>query len=246
LRSQNGKPVLHASVIIPTYKRPASLIRTLIAIRNQEQVPDEVIVVDDCSPDDTYKILQELNPLDYPFKLCPIRQRKNLGPAAARNLGITNAKNDIILFTDDDCEPDRFWAVKMVEKLEKEPDLAGTGGPIVSARDADFDLFFDHYHLLDPKFDGPEQRPLYLVTANAAYRKSWLLKVGGFDESLRKAGGEDPGLSFKILSAGGCLGFVPDSVVYHHYPSKLISLFKMFWNYGYGGCHVASAYSNLE
>ena len=172
-----------------------------------------------------------------------MRQKRNFGPAAARNLGVANSLYDHILFTDDDCEPEPNWAGELLSLIYSSPNLAGVGGPVLSAERTKVGHFFDYHQILDPKFvDG---YPIYLVTANAAYRKDWLLKVGGFNEGLTRPGGEDPGLSFKILAAGGQLGFASKAVVRHHYPSRYNSVVRMFWNYGYGGCHVAFANTDL-
>jgi GT2 family glycosyltransferase len=169
---------------------------------------------------------------------------RNLGPAAARNLGIVSAQNDLILFTDDDCEPDPNWVRELHTAMRDCPEFAGVGGPVVSAAGSRFGPFFDHHRLLDPKLADLDKRPAYLVTANAAYTKDRLLSVGGFCEDLRRPGGEDPGLSFKIAAEGGRMGFVPTAIVYHHYSSKLRSVARTFWNYGYGGCYVARAYKS--
>jgi glycosyltransferase involved in cell wall biosynthesis len=232
-----------ASVVIPTYNRSKSLIRTLKAIYCQQLLPHEVIVVDDHSSDDTTKQCLKILSKKLPFSLVYLRQKNNLGPAAARNMGVMNAKNDLILFTDDDCEPEPCWVLELYKKAHDFPEFAGLGGPVLTAKKDRIGLFFDYHHMLDPKFIG--NYPIYLVTANAAYRRDWILRVGGFNEGLSRPGGEDPGLSFKISSAGGKLGFAPKAIVKHHYPSRYKSIVKMFYNYGYGGCHVALANTNL-
>ncbi len=239
-----AESIPRSTVVVPTFNRSKSLRRTLRSLTVQRLVPAEVIVVDDHSTDDTPSVCESLMHASFPFTLRFIRQRRNLGPAAARNLGVAHARHDIILFTDDDCEPEPRWALELLAAYQASPCLAGVGGPILSAEPTSVGLFFDHHRLLDPKFVGSNSRPAYLVTANASYRREWLLRVGGFDEDLRRAGGEDPGLSFKVSAAGGRLGFAPNAVVRHHYPTRLRSLFRMFWNYGYGGCHVAHAYPN--
>jgi len=237
---------LPASVVIPTYNRIKSLIRTLKAIIAQKQLPREVVIVDDHSNDDTPNICTRLVEKFLPFRLVYIRQASNMGPAAARNIGVVNAQCDFILFTDDDCEPAPQWAHELLSALNISPLLAGVGGPVVSAQKSRIGLFFDHHKLLDPKFVEPDTHPLYLVTANAAFRKEWILKVGSFPEDLNRPGGEDASLSFRISASGGRLGFAPKAIVRHHYPSKYKSLIQMFWNYGYGGYYVSHPNPNFE
>jgi|WetSurMetagenome_2_1015567.scaffolds.fasta_scaffold133276_1 glycosyltransferase involved in cell wall biosynthesis len=235
----DASSLLLASVVIPTCNRLNSLKLTLKAIFTQKRIPQEVIIVDDHSSDNTSVAVERLLTKKLPFNLVYLKQKRNLGPAAARNLGVMNAKYDCILFTDDDCEPDSIWAEALTRQLYTSPQLAGVGGPVLSAERSKFGLFFDYHRMLDPKFVNDS--PVYLVTANAAYKKDWILKVGGFNEGLSRPGGEDPGLSFKISAAGGKFGFAPQAVVRHHYTSKYSSVARMFWNYGFGGCHVALA-----
>jgi GT2 family glycosyltransferase len=231
------------SVVVPTFNRGQSLRRTLTALAAQTLTPSEVVVVDDLSQDvalvaQVIRDAEEILPVRY------WRQKRNLGPAAARNVGVALATADVVCFTDDDCEPAPRWLENLARALESDPTLAGAGGSIESAGDSPFDGFFDHFRLLDPPLAGPDEVPMYLVTANAAYRRDWILSAGGFDEGLHHPGGEDPGLSFKVRSLGGRLIFVRDAVVRHHYPVSIASLFRMFWRYGYGGCHVAHAFAS--
>lgn len=233
---------LSSSVVVATYNRSQSLQRTFRALLLQEISPSEVIVVDDCSDDETPEVCRQWLSESLPFRFTPLRLRKNMGPAAARNFGVAHARGEIICFTDDDCEPRSDWIINIRKTFEDFPTLAGVGGPVVGAGDSKFDFFFDYHKLLDPKFENATYQPLYLVTANAAYLRAWVLRVGGFDEDIPVPGGEDPGLSFKILMAGGQLKFSKGMCVRHHYTSRLRSVYRMFRNYGYGAHLVSRAY----
>jgi glycosyltransferase involved in cell wall biosynthesis len=87
------------SIIIPTYNRKDSLLRTLDSIGNQTFPADcfEVIVVDDGSTDDIQAIASQ----PYPFNLRYVRQ-KNQGATAARNHGAKISNSEILVFVDDD------------------------------------------------------------------------------------------------------------------------------------------------
>ncbi|MDQ2692867.1 MAG: glycosyltransferase family 2 protein [Chloroflexota bacterium] len=92
-------PAPTISVIIPTYNRKNSLLRTLDSL-TQQTIPMErleVIVVDDGSPDDT----QTLTNQQYPFTFRYLQQ-KNQGATAARNFGATTSLSDVLVFIDDD------------------------------------------------------------------------------------------------------------------------------------------------
>lgn len=91
---------MYLSVIIPTYNRVSLLLNTLKSIVQQTTPSDcfEVIVVDDGSVDETFKILGRSA---YPFPLRVIRQ-ENSGATVARNVGAQNSRGDLLVFLDDD------------------------------------------------------------------------------------------------------------------------------------------------
>jgi glycosyltransferase involved in cell wall biosynthesis len=86
------------SIIIPTYNRRESLIRAIESVQKQSFQDFELIVVDDCSQDDTKDILKK-----YP-KIKTYFNTKNLGVSASRNKGIKNALGQWICFLDSDDE----------------------------------------------------------------------------------------------------------------------------------------------
>ena len=90
------------SIIIPTYNRRQSLVKTLDSIEQQDFANDsfEVIVVDDGSTDDTRKYVENFMQ-NTKLKLKYYYQ-ENAGPAKARNLGIAKVMGDIVLFCSDD------------------------------------------------------------------------------------------------------------------------------------------------
>ncbi len=80
-------------------------------------------MIDDCSTDDSYRVLKELESQDSRIKL--LRMEKNKGPAVARNVGIANAKGRYIAFLDSDD----LW---FPEKLEKQIAFMNVKGAALS------------------------------------------------------------------------------------------------------------------
>jgi glycosyltransferase involved in cell wall biosynthesis len=104
------------SVVIPTFNRSALLRRALASVFAQPQQPDEVIVIDDGSTDDTAAMLgNEFPAIRY------IRQA-NSGISSARNLGIKNANSDWLAFLDSDDEwlPEKLFL--QTNLLNKHPE----------------------------------------------------------------------------------------------------------------------------
>ncbi len=91
-----------ASVVIPTYKASAFIAETLASVFAQTRLPDEVIIVDDCSPDDTLAVV-EMVACSAPMPVRSIRLDANSGgPARPLNVGIRAATGDIISLLDHD------------------------------------------------------------------------------------------------------------------------------------------------
>lgn len=104
---------LRFSVVIPTYNSAKEVVRTIQSVREQTFKNYEIIVVDDCSTDNTYEILlKEQN-----IRL--IRNSKNIRAGGARNKGIEEAKGEYIIFLD----ADDYLAEK--ETLQKINDVIG-------------------------------------------------------------------------------------------------------------------------
>ena len=97
------------SVIIPSYNREKTIERAVMSVLNQTYRDLELIVVDDCSKDNTVEVLKSIK--DDRLKI--IRLEKNSGACVARNVGIENAQGDYIAFQDSDDE----W---LLDKLEKQ------------------------------------------------------------------------------------------------------------------------------
>ena len=92
---------LSISVVIPTYNRSKMLREAIDAALQQTRPPDEVVVSDDCSPDDTALAMEALAKLEPRLRF--IRQPKNLKGVENWNAVIRASKGDLIAFcTDDD------------------------------------------------------------------------------------------------------------------------------------------------
>ena len=97
------------SVIIPTYNRARYLQRAIDSVLDQTHLPDELIIVDDGSTDNTAEIVDDVTSRAT-FPMHFLRQ-ENKGASSARNLGIQHALGDILCFLDSDD----WWDTKKIE-----------------------------------------------------------------------------------------------------------------------------------
>jgi glycosyltransferase involved in cell wall biosynthesis len=100
----------NVSLIIPSYNRSKTLRRALRSIEAQTLKPDEVIVIDDGSTDDTRRVIKK----EFPFVIYSFQENK--GVSSARNHGIRKSRCEWLAFLDSDDE----W---LPGKLEKQVEL---------------------------------------------------------------------------------------------------------------------------
>jgi len=200
----------------------------------EERIPLEVIIVDDNSTDETYKILERWAINWHPFSPVFLRNETNHGPARARNLGVMKATGDYIAFTDSDCIVDKRWLVEITSPMDNESRIVGVGGRVLPMKNDILSRFYHFHRILEP----PESL-LYLVTANCCYDRKAVLEVQGFDEEIRKPGGEDVALSLKLSRKGLSFSFSPSAIVYHDFKNDLRDFYRRHVRYG-EGCSIVS------
>ncbi len=106
------------SIIIPTYNRPQDLQRSLFSYFDQDDVL-EIIIIDDCS-ESSYKDVINFYNKKYPStKLIYIKNEKNLGAGASRNIGIENAHGKYILWGEDDAFLEKNYAKILKNKISE-------------------------------------------------------------------------------------------------------------------------------
>src|SRR5689334_18648366 len=159
---ETHEPRLSVSVIIPTYNRAAFIKQAIDSALNQTRVPDEIIVVDDGSTDNTAGILARY---DHPVRV--IRQ-ENSGRSAARNLGIRESRGDLIVFLDSDDLLTPASIASRVPIFEKSPEIGVVYGNMYVMNSAG-----EHLGISSQYMPGP--RPSGFVLANLALRGSFIL-----------------------------------------------------------------------
>ena len=241
----NNKKTDRFSIVIPTFNTDIVLMQCLEALCNQsvDKKCFEVLVVNDGGKNEISEIIgffESQLDLRYFFQ-------ENKGPAAARNLGIKNAKGDIILFLDDDSLPNKDWLKNVIKAWKTFPDYDGIGGYTISETTDNIycRVNSDFFNWYLEQYSDDKLHP-FLVTCNAGYRKNVLNKIGNFDERFRKASGEDRDLNIKISKTGGKLRLDKSILVYHDRDLTLRSFAKKHYNYGNAAYNIYVRYQELR
>jgi cellulose synthase/poly-beta-1,6-N-acetylglucosamine synthase-like glycosyltransferase len=219
-------PTVRASVIIPTYNRAGRIAFCLNALRDQDYALGfEVIVVDDGSTDDTRGVLGR-----YPE--VKVLRQANAGPAAARNRGVQEASGEIVLFTDDDCEPFANWLTEMLKPFDG-PNVIGAKGvyrtrqPELAARFVQIE-YEDRYRLM-----ARQATIDFIDTYSAAFRRDRFVESGGYDTSFPVACCEDSELSYRMSAKGWKMVLVENAIVWHQHPKTFSSYLRRKAKFAY-------------
>lgn len=92
--------LIKISIIMPVFNVQNYLSKSIESFMSQSLRDIELICIDDCSEDDSYNILKEYSIKDKRIKI--VRLEKNVGPGAARNIGISKSSGKYIMFLDPD------------------------------------------------------------------------------------------------------------------------------------------------
>ena len=111
------------SVIIPCYNVSKYISKCIESILNQSYKKLEIIMVDDCSTDDTCKVLEKYSLIDSRIKV--LKNDNNMGAAYSRNRGFSESHGNFISFIDsDDYIDDNFYESMINKLLENNADVS--------------------------------------------------------------------------------------------------------------------------
>ncbi len=215
--------------MVPTFRRPANLLRCLEALKRQELPPDEVLVAvrdDDLA---TWAALVAWDGGRLPLRLVGADQ---LGASEARNRCLDRAVGDLLVMTDDDTVPRPEWLGRIHERFAADPALGGLGGPDwIGGREAEPEARATVVgrvqwwgRRLGNHHRGSRQAlPVeWLKGANMSFRREALRSVR-FGRLLRGEAaqfGEDFAVSLEVVSARWKLVYDP-AVAVDHFPGVL-------------------------
>lgn len=204
------------SVVIPSVDRRDVLIDLLRQMQSQTYADMEIIVVDQ-TESGTERFRSEIASLGN-VRYIHLRER---GLPNARNVGIRNARGEIILFLDDDIIPDPDL-VRAHAECYGDPAVAGVGGRILGGYDERREGVVGRFNPWTCKVTrnfGSTEKGMadHLPGGNMSLRREVFDKVGGFDRAYGGAAsiGEETDFSLRSRKAGFRFIFEPRAVMTH-------------------------------
>jgi GT2 family glycosyltransferase len=222
------------SVIIPTHQRPQRLVRCLeeLSLQTLPMESFEVVVVNDGGP----PLPQYVQQFRGVLRLRMLEQPRR-GPAAARNAGAAAARGEWLLFTDDDCLPERNLLAHYARVTSRAPGKL-IGGGLANALPED--LFATASQLIvSSVYEYYARNPtseFLFSTSNLLVPAAQFRQLGGFSSDFPLAAGEDYDFCSRWYAAGLEASYEPAAIVRHAHPLTFGGFCRQHYNYGRGLC----------
>jgi len=119
------------SLIICTYMRPQSVLQLLQSVQGQTVYPDEILIIDGSTNQETAIILEENQFHDLHYFAVPASHR---GLTKQRNYGIERVGNEmeVVCFLDDDTVLDKIYFEEIIKSFEDNNEVSGVGGVAIN------------------------------------------------------------------------------------------------------------------
>jgi GT2 family glycosyltransferase/ubiquinone/menaquinone biosynthesis C-methylase UbiE/glycosyltransferase involved in cell wall biosynthesis len=216
-----GSDAAVVSVVIPIYGKIDYTIRCLISIAaHMPQIKYEVIVVDDCSPDNSLEILSLVKGIRV------LKNEKNQGFIRSCNAGAKAAKGQYLYFLNNDTQVTHGWLDELHRTFEDFPGTGLAGSKLIYPdgrlqeaggivwQDASAWNFGRLQDPFLPEYSYAREVD-YISGASIMLPRDLFDDLGGFDEYYLPAYYEDADLAFKIHSKGYRVVYQPLSAVIH-------------------------------
>jgi len=213
------------SLVIPNYNGSATIGKCLEAAFASHYGNFEIIVVDDCSTDDSVDIVTL-----YPCKL--IRMKNHSGAAGARNAGAASSSGALLFFIDADCLIKADALARANQAAAENANTVIGGTYTQQPYDADFfsifQSFFIHY------FETKKQEPDYIATHAMIINADLFRSSGGFREGFFPII-EDVEFCHRLRRSGCRLLMQPEILVTHVFNFTLMKSLRngfrksMYW-----------------
>jgi GT2 family glycosyltransferase/glycosyltransferase involved in cell wall biosynthesis len=215
------------SIIMPVYNKIDYTRRCVERVLETARpyIPLEVIVVDDCSMDETPAVIAELARADARVRY--VRNETNLGFLRSSNHGADVATGDVLIFLNNDTLPEPRWIEPLLHTLLTQPQAGAAGGKLMypdgTLQEAGGVIYNNGDGANFGRNSVYPEHPLFHTQREVDYCSGALLatpralffELGKFDERYSPAYCEDSDYCFKVREAGRRVYFQPDSAIIH-------------------------------
>ncbi|MBI1398039.1 MAG: glycosyltransferase [Betaproteobacteria bacterium] len=231
------------ALLMPARNEERSVVPTLEAVFASSRLPDEIVVADGGSTDETVSLIGRYRDCGVPIRIV---DNPEIYAGAGRNHAAAASTSEILLFLDfgNIIEPD--WIGEMVAPLEEDPSLDGVGGMFVPDETSDYEHCVAAIQYLEPLLAGrlslAEKRARMpaehrLGGLGAAVTRSCWVRCSGQPAWLRA--GEDQLFGRKLNAMNARLTGAPAAVLRHHMRDNPRALYHQNFVYARGDGRTA-------
>lgn len=246
---------MNIAVIIPTYKRPRTLLQTLASLQQQTVSDFEVLVMDNAAEPAAERAVAEFNETaKVKARYIPCAEGGN---SEARNRGAKEARAELLVFTDDDLTFAPDWLAAYRRAFDEHPEMVAAGGRVKLHWEEPppqwlLDYIGDRkvFHILaymEPSETFTLGSDGWFFSCNMALRRSVFDRTGLRPEMRhgRTIGNGEAGLNGELSRKGELIGYVPDATVFHHIPpSRMTVGYIRRWAWHLGGSEMFERWWN--
>ncbi len=227
-----GRAHKTVSVIMTVKNEPAGCALTLDSLLSQTRRPDEIIVVDGGSNDETVDVIRRYAAANPTLHLV---EAPGVNIACGRNIAADAARGEIIATTDSGCRARTDWLDKLVRPFEEDPDVEFVAGfyqiegRTLLEQVVGLATMRGQLDPVRPETFNPSARSM-------ACTKALWSRVGGWPEWVHFS--EDTLFDHKVRRLNVGWRFVGDAIVHWRPRGSLRAIARQFYNYGTGRGHT--------
>ncbi len=216
------------TVAIVTRNRSRLLKKALEALKNQQVYPEEVVIIDNASVDNTRQIVENFGklPIKYFYEA-------KIGIPYARNKALKLARGDVLAFMDDDSLPPRDWLKKVKSTHSKYQNIAAVQGKSVALNPESIMsiLFQTNYDYWIWK-NIYREKNLAVGDTNNLSLKLGIIRAKNIRFDTNLARGSDVDFAKNLIKKGEYILYEPKIEMFHHMRSGWIAFFYQRWKMG--------------
>ena len=210
------------SVLVPAFNHwRLTYICLQSILKNTQEIPYEVVLVDDASSDATPQVLSKV------LGITSVRNNVNQGFLHSCNHGLQHCRGEYVLFLNNDTQVTPNWLAALVETLERDPSIGAAGAKLIypdgRLQEAGSIIWSDGSAKGYGRGANPSEPSFnylrdvdYCSAACLLVRKSLLTQLGGFDPRYAPGYYEDTDVCLGIRSLGFRVVYQPAAAVVHH------------------------------
>lgn len=220
---------MNISIVIPNYNGRTllekNLPKVIAALGEYEKGNHEIIIVDDCSKDDSVSFIEGFEKTSISIRL--LKNEKNLGFSPTVNKGVENAKGEIVILLNTDVAPEKNFVEPLIKHF-KEKQIFAVGCVDKSIENGKTVLrgrglgHWERGFLIHRRGEVDKTSTLWVSGGSGAFRKDIWDKLGGLNELYAPFYYEDIDMSYRALKSGYKVLFEPKSIVVHEHEEGAI------------------------